>query len=72
MNAFHLSHVPLANVPATDAPALILDLAGGEVNELSAQTVAVFTHWSIFVGAADGRRICVVDTKSHRQATRSV
>ena len=59
----------LVVTPAKDMPALVVDLAGGEVTELSAQSVAVFTHWSIFVHGADGQRICVVDTKSHRQAT---
>jgi hypothetical protein len=59
----------LVVTPATDTPALVVDLAGGEVTELSAQAVAVFTHWSVFVQGAAGQRICVVDTKSHRQAT---
>jgi hypothetical protein len=59
----------LVVAPARDTPALVVDLAGAEVTELSAQSVAVFTHWAIFVTGADGHRICLVDTKSHRQAT---
>ena len=55
--------------PKTDKPALVVDLAGGEVTELSAQSVAVFTHWSISVEGANGERVCVVDTKSHRHGT---
>jgi hypothetical protein len=59
----------LVVMPAKETPALVVDPAGGEVIELSAQSVAVFTHWSIFVRGADDQRICLVDTKSHRQAT---
>lgn len=59
----------LVVVPAKDTPALVVDLAAGEVTELSAQSVAVFTHWSIFVTGVDGQKTCVVDTKSHRHAT---
>jgi len=58
----------LVVVPVTDTPALVVDLTAGEVTELSAESVAVFTHWRILVGDADGRRLCLVDTKSHRQA----
>jgi hypothetical protein len=58
----------LVVLPVTDTPALVVDLTAGEVTELSAESVAVFTHWRILVSDADGRRICLVDTKSHRQA----
>lgn len=58
----------LVVLPAADTPALVVDLTAGELAELSAESVAVFTHWRILVGDADGRRICLVDTKSHRQA----
>jgi hypothetical protein len=58
----------LVVAPAKDTPPLVVDLAGGEVTELSAQSVAVVTHWNICVQSADGQRICLVDTKSHKQA----
>jgi hypothetical protein len=48
---------------------LVVDLAGGEVTELSDASVAVVTHWNIYVRNADGQQICLVDTKSHKQAT---
>ena len=59
----------LVVAPATDAPPLVVDLVGGEVTELSAASVAVVTHWNIYVRNAQGQRICLVDTKSHKQAT---
>ena len=54
---------------AKGTPPLVVDLAGGEVSELSAASVAVITHWNIYVCNAEGQRTCVVDTKSHRGAT---
>jgi hypothetical protein len=51
---------------AKDAPPLVVDLAGGEVSELSAGPVAVVSHWSIYICNAEGQRTCVVDTKSHK------
>ena len=48
---------------------LVVDLAGGAVSELSAASVAVITHWNICVHNAQGQRICVVDTKSHKSTT---
>jgi hypothetical protein len=45
---------------------LVADLVAGEVRELSAPSVAVVTHWNMYVRNSEGRRICVVDTKSHR------
>lgn len=59
----------LVVAPAKDTPSLVVDLAGGEVTELSAASVAVVTHWNIYVRNAEGQRICLVDTKSHKQAT---
>jgi hypothetical protein len=59
----------LVVAPSKDKPPLVVDLAGGEVTELSASSVAVVTHWNIYVGNAEGQRICLVDTKSHKQAT---
>jgi hypothetical protein len=59
----------LVVVPAKDTPPLVVDLAGGEVTELSAASVAVVTHWKIYIRNAEGQRICLVDTKSHKQAT---
>jgi hypothetical protein len=59
----------LVVAPAQDTPLLVLDLAAGEVTELPPASVAVVTHWNIYVRNAEGQRICVVDTKSHRQAT---
>jgi len=55
--------------PATAARPLVADLATGEVIELAATSVAVVTHWNINVRSADGRIICLVDTKSHKQAS---
>ncbi len=51
---------------AKDARPLVVDLAGGEVCELAAASVAVVTHWKMYVRNAEGQRICVVDTKSHK------
>ncbi len=48
---------------------LVVDLSGGEVSELSAESVAVVTHWNICVQDAEGQRTCVVDTKSHKSTT---
>jgi hypothetical protein len=62
----------LVVAPAKDTPPLVVDLAGGEVTELSAASVAVVTHWNIYVRNAEGERICLVDTKSHKQATAPV
>ena len=59
----------LVVAPATDKPPLVVDLAKGEVIELSAASVAVITHWNIYVRNAEGLRICLVDTKSHKQAS---
>jgi hypothetical protein len=56
---------------AQDRPPLVVDLANGEVRELSAPSVAVVTHWSICVQNAQGQRTCVVDTKSHKSTTAS-
>ena len=54
---------------AKDSPPLVVDLAGGEVSELSAESVAVVTHWNICIHDADGQRTCLVDTKSHKSTT---
>jgi hypothetical protein len=54
---------------AKGAPPLVVDLAVGEVSELSAASVAVVTHWNICVQDAAGQRTCVVDTKSHKSTT---
>lgn len=51
---------------AKDTAPLVVDIAGGEVSELAAASVAVVTHWNIYVRNAEGQRTCVVDTKSHR------
>ena len=56
---------------AQDGPPLVVDLAKGEVSELSAPSVAVVTHWSICVQNSEGQRTCVVDTKSHKSTTAS-
>lgn len=56
---------------AQDRPPLVVDLAKGEVSELSAPSVAVVTHWSICVQNSEGQRTCVVDTKSHKTTTAS-
>lgn len=53
----------------TDAPPLVVDLGAGEVSELSATSVAVVTHWNIYIRNAEGQRICLIDTKSHKQAS---
>jgi hypothetical protein len=54
---------------ATDKRPLVVDIAKGEVAELSATSVAVITHWNIYICNADGQRVCLVDTKSHKQAS---
>jgi hypothetical protein len=54
---------------ATDTRPLVVDLASGEVNELSVVSVAVITHWNIYVRSAEAQRLCLVDTKSHKQAS---
>ena len=54
---------------ANGKPALVVDLDVGEVGELSAASVAVVTHWNIYVCNAEGERTCVVDTKSHKSTT---
>lgn len=59
----------LVVAPATDTRPLVVDLVSGEVIELSVTSVAVITHWNIYVRKADGERICLVDTKSHKQAS---
>ncbi len=51
---------------AKDTRPLVVDLAAGEVIELAATSVAVVTHWKMYVRNAEGQRICVVDTKSHK------
>jgi hypothetical protein len=56
---------------AQDRPPLVVDLASGEVSELSAASVAVVTHWNICFQNAEGQRTCVVDTKSHKSTTAS-
>jgi len=65
----HAAQQLLVVAPATDKPPLVADLAGGEVTELSAASVAVVTHWNIYVRNAEGQSICLVDTKSHKQAS---
>ena len=62
----------LVVAPAKAGPPLVVDLDGGQVTELSATSVAVIKHWNIYVRNADGQRICLVDTKSHRQASAPV
>ena len=57
----------LVVAPATEKPPLVVDLAGGEVTELSGPSVAVVTHWNIYVRNAGGQLVCLVDTKSHKQ-----
>lgn len=59
----------LVVTPATDKPPLVVDIAKGEVTELSGASVAIITHWNIYVRNAEGQRICLVDTKSHKQAS---
>ena len=54
-----------------DRAPLVVDMAAGEVSELSAQSVAVVTHWNICIQNAEGQRTCVVDTKSHKSTTAS-
>ena len=52
-----------------DAPTLVVDLAAGEVSEFSDASVAVVSHWNIYVCNSEGQRTCVVDTKSHKSTT---
>jgi hypothetical protein len=52
-----------------DAPTLVVDLAAGEMSEFSAGSVAVVSHWNIYVCNSEGQRTCVVDTKSHKSTT---
>lgn len=59
----------LVVAPAKDARPQVVDLAGGVVTELSMASIAVVTHWNIYVRNEEGQRICLVDTKSHKQAT---
>jgi hypothetical protein len=59
----------LVVAPAPDTRPLVVDLGSAEVTELSMTSVAVITHWNIYVRNADGQRICLVDTKSHKQAS---
>jgi hypothetical protein len=65
----HEAQLLLVVAPAKDTPPLVVDLAGGEVTELSAASMAVVTHWNLYVRSAEDERICLVDTKSHKQAT---
>lgn len=65
----HAAQQLLVVAPATDKPPLVVDLAGGEVTELSATSVAVVSHWNIYVRNAEDQMICLVDTKSHKQAS---
>lgn len=65
----HGAQLLLVVAAATNVPPLAVDLVAGEVMELSMTSVAVVTHWSIYVRNEDGRRICLVDTKSHKQAS---
>jgi hypothetical protein len=67
----HEAQQLLVVTPAQDTPPLVVDLAGGEVIELSAASVAVVTHWNLYVSNAQEQTICLVDTKSHKQATAS-
>ncbi len=46
-----------------------LTWAAEKSDELSVVSVAVITHWNIYVRSADGHRLCLVDTKSHKQAS---
>lgn len=54
---------------AADTRPQVVDLVSGAVNELSMVSVAVINHWNIYIRSADGHRLCVVDTKSHKQAS---
>ena len=54
---------------AAGGPPLVVDLVGGEVTELPAASVAVVTHWDLYVRNSQGQSICLVNTKSHKQAT---
>lgn len=59
----------LVVAPSADARPLVADLVTGEVIELAATSVAVVTHWNIYVRNTDDQLICLVDTKSHKQAS---
>lgn len=65
----HNAQQLLVVTPATDKPPLVVDLVEGEVKELPVASVAVVTHWNIYVRNGEGQRICLVDTKSHKQAS---
>jgi hypothetical protein len=65
----HNARQLLVVAPATDSAPLVVDLAGGEVTELSVASVAVVTHWNIYVRNGEGQIICVVDTKSHKSGS---
>lgn len=65
----HAARQLMVVAPATDTRPLVVDLVSGEVNELSVVSVAVITHWNIYVRSAEGQRLCLVDTKSHKQAS---
>jgi hypothetical protein len=51
---------------AKGASPVVVDLAAGEMREFTAASVAVISHWNIYVSNAEGQRTCVVDTKSHK------
>ena len=59
----------LVVAPASGGPPLVVNLVGGEVTELPVASVAVVTHWDLYVRNSQGQSICLVDTKSHKQAT---
>jgi hypothetical protein len=65
----HDGQLLLVVASAKETPPLVVDLAGGEVSELSPVPVAVVAHWSICVNDAGGQRTCVVATKSHKSTT---
>lgn len=65
----HGAQQVLVVAPATDARPLVADLVTGEVIELAATSVAVVTHWNIYVRNTDGQIVCLVDSKSHKQAS---
>lgn len=65
----HNARQLLVVASATDRPPLVVDLVEGDVTELSVASVAVITHWNIYVRNGEGRITCLVDTKSHKQAS---
>jgi hypothetical protein len=65
----HNAQQLLVVAPAIDGPPLVVDLVSGEVTELPVASVAVVTHWNIYVRNGEGHIICLVDTKSHKQAS---